>query len=56
MKPFSKWSVPDIEEEFQLTLEPNFQGLQSWLQGASESTPEEVAHLQQRISLEVFAF
>ncbi len=44
MKPFSKWTV---EEEFQLTLEPHFQGLQSWLQGASQASPDETAYLQQ---------
>ena len=47
MKPFSKWTVEDIEEEFQLTLEPAFQGLQTWLQGASPLTQEEAAPLHQ---------
>ncbi len=47
MKPFSKWTVPDIEEEFQLTLDPDFQELRSWLQEVSEATPDEIAHLQQ---------
>lgn len=46
MKPFSKWTVPEIEDEFQLTLDPELPGLKSWLQGASEATAEEVAHLQ----------
>jgi len=47
MKPFSKWTVPEIEEEFQLTLDPDFQGLRSWLAGASKASSEEIAQLQQ---------
>ncbi len=47
MKPFSKWTVEEVEEEFQLTLEPEFQGIQSWLQGASQVTHEETEHLRQ---------
>ncbi len=47
MKPFSKWSVEDIEDEFQLILEPAFQGLQSWLQGAKPVTKEEIESLRQ---------
>ena len=56
MKPFSKWSVPEIEEEFQLTLDPDFPGLRSWLQGASEATPEEISqlqHLSKKLALRV---
>ncbi|MCI5142402.1 MAG: hypothetical protein D3909_11940 [Candidatus Electrothrix sp. ATG1] len=47
MKPFSKWTVPEVEEEFQLTLDPDFQGLRSWLQGAADKVhPDEIAQLQ----------
>jgi len=47
MKPFSKWTVEEVEEEFQLTLEANYQGLQSWLQGTSGVTEEETKRLHQ---------
>ncbi len=40
MKPFSKWTVEEVEDEFQLTLTPHYQGLRAWLEGATLPTQE----------------
>jgi hypothetical protein len=56
MKPFSKWTVEDIEDEFQLTMEPQSQGLQHWLQGVEPVSAEDqevLGQLSKKLALRV---
>ena len=47
MKPFSKWTVEEVEDEFGLTLDLACPALQTWLQGATPVTAEDAAQLRQ---------
>ncbi|MEM7538564.1 MAG: hypothetical protein AAF639_40730 [Chloroflexota bacterium] len=52
MKPFSKWKILDVEKEFQVQQQSDFNLLNEWLDGDDHTTPlptESLMSLQKRL-------
>ncbi|MCP4400492.1 MAG: hypothetical protein GY801_24715 [bacterium] len=47
MKPFSKWTVEEVEDTFQLVLHKENPVLKNWLSAVSESSQEDTQFLEQ---------
>lgn len=52
MKPFSKWTIEEVEEAFQLAPQKHLRGLQAWMTSSASPSPDEqsqLARLQEKL-------